>query len=127
MTRRKRTIVGLLLGVVLRTPVALAAPAVVADVQVRPVAGGEFVLRLQSTASQAFDVLPAPRGQFALRLYQARLGALPRMVETPFGRAVLAEERAGNVVLHLTLTDPAVRLRAVQGANPNVVEIRASR
>jgi hypothetical protein len=111
----------------------LAAPAafadsVVADVQIQSLGREQYVVRVRSTAPQAFDVLSGGgTTRLAVRLYRAQLGTIATNETAEFGVVSLAEETAGHVLVRIDLADTRYRIRVTQGSNPNVVEIRISR
>ncbi len=115
----------LLIGLLLRG-VAAAEPRTLADAQVIDLAERGFVLRLRSSDAQAFDVVPHRRAdRLLVKLYRARLGQLAPLGPTPFGPVRLRQER-DHVLLRIDL-EPGWAARVVQGAAPNVVDVRLTR
>lgn len=113
-----------LVAAALATP---AAAATITDVQARALDAQHWMLRLRASGPLAFDVVPARRGTFAVRLYRARLGTLPPRGPTPFGTVVLTQERTGHALLRITLADPQSRVTASQGGNAGEMEVRIGR
>lgn len=106
---------------------ARAGGRTVADVQVVPLEGDAYVLRVRSSEPQAFDVVPeSDPSRFTVRLYAARLGDLAPF-DPPSGRLRVTEEREGHVLLRLERIPPGHRVSARQGTSPTVVELRVGR
>lgn len=123
----KRTLTALLAGVLLCAG-AWGQPVVVANLQVMALGQDHYLLQVQSSGPQAFDVLrTAPGVPFTVRLYRAGFGNLPPLGPTPFGAVDLVDEpRQGSVLLHISLL-PGYRIHVAQGTSPNTVDLRIQR
>ena len=106
-------------------PQPVMTPEVLADLQVSPVENRNHLVRLQATGPLAFDRVPTknPR-QVLVRLYGAKLGALPDITPPPFGTINLIQESDRSVLVDLNFFSPSQRAAVAQGGNPNTVEIR---
>jgi hypothetical protein len=117
----------LVLLVVLALPAhAGADPAlVVADCQVRALEGERWLVRLRSTAAQAFDV-SRDGGDVVVRLHGARAGDVVPPAPAAFGAITISED-AGGVVVRVVPSDAGWRVTAEQGGSANEVEVRIGR
>jgi hypothetical protein len=107
---------------------AHAETTVVADVQVLALTDRHYLLRLQSSGPQAFDVLPnSGPSTLAVRLYQVRLGDLPALPPPPFGAVTLIEDSPDTVLLRVDFTEAGYRAAVAQGGNTNSVEVEIQR
>jgi hypothetical protein len=107
---------------------AQADTSAVANIQVVSLADGDYLLRLQSSGPQAFDVLPnSGPSTLVVRLYQARLGELPELPPPPFGAVTLVEDSVDTVLLRIDFTDAGYRATVAQGGNANSVEVDIQR
>jgi hypothetical protein len=114
-----------------------AAPAVavtrgtIADVQIEPLDGDHYVVRLRASQRQAFDLLVPgrpPKGMASrveVRLYRARLGAVAELPAQPFGRVAFVPT-GNHLVLRIDLK-PGYAASPQQGRSPSVVEVRITR
>lgn len=101
---------------------------VIANAQVTETEPGRYRVHIQSSAPLAFDLRRTKNaGLNHVRLYNSRLGKLPAFGRWPFGslnfRSFLKE---GDAQLTL-VTTPGYQVRAVQGTDPNVVEVEIAR
>jgi len=112
----------LLLMVTAICPAAFAERAIVADVQVVSMGEKDYLLRIRSSAPQAFDAVTTG-SPVQIRLYQASLGEMAPLGETPFGSVTLSAEDEKDVLLKLTFVDPAYKAFVSQGSSPNTVEV----
>ncbi len=123
--RRLATIA--LLFIALAGTEAAAGSLVLSDVQVRVLDGAHYVVRLQSSGPQPFDVVPqSDPTKFAVRLHGTHLDATAPPA-APFGAIRLRGERVGNVRVEVDLADRSWHAKAAQGRSPNVVDIRVAR
>jgi hypothetical protein len=105
---------------------AAAQVLTLADAQVIDLAERGVVLRLRSSDAQAFDVVAQRRpDRVVVKLHRARLGELAPLAPAAFGAVRLRQER-GHVQVRLELA-PGWSARVVQGATPNVVDVRLAR
>jgi len=120
-----RDLTVLVLAWCLLAPVAGAdVRAVIADAGVVALADGSYVVRVRSTAPQAFDVVASEGpGAFTVRLYNASRGDMPPLDPAPFG-AVRLWEDGFDVLLRLDLAAGWTRVRARQGDGAGVVEVQ---
>lgn len=102
---------------------AYAAP-VVADVQIVKTADDAWVVRVRSSEAQAFDVVDDD-ARFVLRLHRATISASMAAIDAaPFGRVALSQHEEG---VDVALSRTGFQVVAVQGASPDVVELRVTR
>ncbi|HEV7734003.1 MAG TPA: hypothetical protein VGR62_17665 [Candidatus Binatia bacterium] len=120
-----RSLLGILL---LIATIARAEPTtVVSDLQVSERGTKQYVLQVRSTAAQPFDVVPSgKRRRLTVALHGARLGKIPAVGRTPFGRVKLKTGHDGDVVLRLQLRK-GWKASVRQGGSPNVVDVRIER
>lgn len=99
----------------------------IVGLQVINLSGDHYVLRVQSTGPQAFDVLPtAPDSPISVRLHGAELGNIPPLGNTPFGMVRMEQEPGtGGVILRISLL-PGYSLHASQ-TGKNTVDFTIQR
>jgi len=121
MTRRV-LLSALLLVAALAAGVRAEPQLVVADCQVTALAGGRWIVRLRSTAAQAFDVV----GDGEVRLHGARATGLVVPPAGEFGAILVTEDERG-VVVRLVPPETGWLVTAEQGESASEVRLRVER